>query len=311
MMSINLSSIALLAAHAATAILVPPILVGAIAKVKALMAGRKGPPLLQIYRNIAKLMKKNIVLSTASTWIFMAGPIAVAATGLGVSLMVPMGGADAPISFAGDMIFAVFLIAMGRFMSLLAALDTGNSFEGMGAAREATWSALAEPALFLGLGAVAYFSGHTSLAPAFYNAGLAWGNASGPFILVMAGWMIIFLAENARMPFDDPSAHLELAMIHESVLLDHSGPLRGIAIYGASLKLLVTGTFLVRLCLPIKSVWWIDWPAYFGGLALLALSIAVIESILARLKLARVPQLLVAAILACTFGFLLLFLEPR
>lgn len=310
-MSVFLSDITLLVAHVATAIFLPPLLLGVIAKVKALIAGRKGPPLLQVYRNISKLMKKDIVLSTASTWIFIAGPIAVVVTGLGVSLIIPMGSANAPISFAGDMIFAAYLIAAGRLMAVLAALDTGNSFEGMGAAREITWAALAEPTLFLGLAAVAYYSGKLSLAPAFHIVGSTWGNASGPFVLVLAGWIIIFLVENARIPFDDPSTHLELVMVHEVMLLDHSGPLRGLAIYGASLKLLITGTFLVRICLPVKSIWWIDWTAFLGGLLFLAVFIAVIESTLARLKLVRVPQLLVAAILACTFGFLLLFLEPK
>ncbi|MCL1893663.1 MAG: NADH-quinone oxidoreductase subunit H [Holophagaceae bacterium] len=311
MLTAELPFLALLLAHLAVAIFVPPFLFGIIAKVKALVAGRKGPPLIQSYRNIAKLLKKQIVLSMTTTWAFLAGPIALVVTGLGISMVIPMGGTESPFGFSGDMIFVAYLLGMSRFMSVLASLDTGNSFEGLGAARDATWSALAEPALFLGMGAIAFFSGHTSLGPAFFAVGSTWGNASGPFILVLAGWSIVFLVENSRIPFDDPAGHLELAMVHEVMLLDHSGPLRAFAIYGASLKLLVTGTLLVRICLPIKSVWWLDWPAYFGGLALLALFIGLLESVLARMRLIRVPQLLVAAILACTFGFLLLFLEPK
>jgi formate hydrogenlyase subunit 4 len=291
----------------AVAILVSPFLLGVIAKVKALLAGRKGLPLLQVYRNIAKLLQKDIVLSTYATWIFFAGPVVVAASGIGIALVMPMGSAGAPFSFAGDMIFVAFLLAVARFMMVLSALDTGSSFEGMGAAREATWAILAEPALFLGLAALARYSGQLSLGPAFFVAGSDWGGASGLFILVLAGWMIVFLVENARIPFDDTTSHLELSMVHEVMLLDHSGPLLALATFGSALKLLVTGTFLVKICLPIQNIWWIDWPAYLGGLIVLAVSVGVIESIMARLKFIRVPQLLVAATLACTFGFLLLF----
>jgi len=305
-----LSTTLLTIAHLAAALLAPPLLLGIIAKVKAWFAGRKGPPLVQAYRNIAKLMRKQIVLSDCATWIFLAAPAASAAAGIVAALATPMGGGSAPLGFAGDMVLVMGLFGIARFMAVLAAMDTGSPFGGMGAAKEATWAILAEPALFLGLAALAYYSKELSLAPAFFKAGATWGGASGPFIFVLAGWMIVFLAENSRIPFDGPASQQELGMAHEAMTLDHSGPPLALAIYGAGLKLMVLGTFLVRLCLPLSTKWWIDWSAYFGGLIFLAVAVGTIESTMARLKLTHAPQLLVAAGLACTFGFLLMFLQP-
>jgi formate hydrogenlyase subunit 4 len=286
------------------------MLLGVIAKVRAWFAGRKGPPLIQVYRNIAKLMRKQVVLNDCATWVFLAAPAASVAAGIAAALATPMGGASAPLGFAGDMVFVAGLFGIARFMAILAALDTGSPFGWMGAAREATWAILAEPALFFGLAALAYHSKELSLGPAFFKVGMTWGEASGPFILVLAGWIIVFLAENSRMPFNDPASQQELEMTHEAMTLDHSGPPLAFAIYGAGLKLMVLGTFLVRLCLPLSTKWWIDWPAYFCSLALLAAAVGTIESCMARLKLLRAPQLLVVAGIACTFGFLLMFLQP-
>jgi len=301
----------LLLAQLALTMVLAPLLAGVINKVKALFAGRTGPPVLQLYRDLAKLMGKGQVLSRSTTGVFLAGPAVAVATALVAALMVPMGAASAPVAFAGDLIVFVYLFALSRFFTVLAALDTGSPFEGMGAAREVTFAVLAEPALFLGLAALARFSGATSLGPMLTRAGHGWvgGLASGPLALILAAWVIVFLVENSRIPFDDPNTHLELTMVHEVMILDHSGPGLAMALYGASLKLWVLGALVVRLCLPLRGTWWIDWPAFVAAMLALAAAVGVVESIMARLKLRRISQALIAALVSAGFGFLLLLLQ--
>jgi len=232
------------------------------------------------------------------------------ATPLAAAMLLPMGFFRAPFGFSGDLVLFAYLFAMGRFLTVLSALDTGSSFEGMGAAREVTFSALVEPALFLGLAALATLGDSLSLSEMLTRAGLGWRTASGPLTLVLAAWVLVFLVENCRIPFDDPNTHLELTMIHEVMVLDHSGPPLGLVLYGAAMKLLVLGTLIVKLCIPASGRWWIDWPAYLAGLALLAGGVGLVESAMARLRLNRVPQLLVVATLCGAFGFLMLLLQP-
>ena len=297
-------------AHLAAALLLSPLLLGLITKTKALIAGRKGPPVLQLYRDLAKLGRKDQVRSRTTTYVFLAGPVAALAMPAVAALLLPMGSGRAPLGFAGDLIAFAYLLAMARFLLVLSALDTGSSFEGMGAAREVAYSALAEPALFLGLAALATFTSSLSLGPMLSAAGQGWGGASGPLTLVLAAWALVFLVEGSRIPFDDPDTHLELTMIHEVMVLDHSGPPLGLLLYGASVKLFVLGTLLVKLCLPTTGRWWLDWPLFFGGLGLLAVAVGLVESTMARLRLNRVPQLLMVAMLCGAFAFLMLLLQP-
>ena len=239
--------------HLLTALLLPPLLPGLINKVKSLMAGRTGPPVLQLYYDLAKLARKRAVFSRTTTWVFLAGPVAAVAAGLVASLLVPFGDSPAPVSFQGDLILFAYLFGLARFATVLSALDTGSSFEGMGAAREVTFSVLTEPALFLGFAALAKLSGSLSLSQMLGSGGSAIAHAAGPVILVLAGWGIVFLAENSRIPVDDPNTHLELTMIHEVMVLDHSGRPFALALYGASLKLLVLGALIVGPLLPRTS----------------------------------------------------------
>jgi len=292
--------------HLLTVLLLPPLLPGLINKVKALAAGRQGPPVLQLYYDLAKLARKQAVISRTTTWVFLGGPAAVAAAVLAASLLVPFGDAPAPVRFEGDMILFAYLFGLARFATVLAALDTGSSFEGMGAAREVTFSVLAEPALFLGFAALAKASGSLSLSGMLAAGGPSLLRATGPLILVLAGWGIVYLAENARIPVDDPNTHLELTMIHEVMVLDHSGRPLALVLYGASLKLLVLGALIVGPLLPRTGRPWADWACFYGAMALLAAGVGVVESITARLRLNRVPQFLVAGLLATAFAFFLL-----
>jgi len=292
--------------HILTAVLLPPLIPGLINKVKALMAGRTGPPLLQLYYDLAKLARKQAVFSRTTTWVFLAGPVAVVAAGLVASLLVPFGHAPAPIHFQGDMILFAYLFGLARFATVLSALDTGSSFEGMGAAREVTFSVLTEPALFLGFAALVKVSGSLSLSGMLASPGFAISRATGPLILVLAGWGMVFLTENSRIPVDDPNTHLELTMIHEVMVLDHSGRPLALVLYGASLKLLVLGALIVGPLLPRTSHPWLDWAGFYAGMAVLALAVGLVESATARFRMNRVPQFLVAGLLATAFAFFLL-----
>ena len=300
----------LVLAQAALLLLLPPLVLGVIAKVKARFAGRVGPPLLQVYFDLARLWRKDAVYSRTSTWVFLAGPVAGVAVPLVAGLMLPMLSERAPLSFDGDLVVFCYLFGLSRFLTVLSALDTGSSFEGMGAAREASFAALAEPALFFGLAALVRHGGGLGLAPLLAEAGRSWAGAGGPYALVLAAWAIVFLVENCRIPFDDPNTHLELTMIHEVMVLDHSGPALALVTYGASLKLFVVGALVVKLCLGATGRWWLDGAAFLGSMGLLALATGVVESTMVRLRMRAVPQLLVAAALSATFAFLMLLLQP-
>ena len=292
-------------AHLSVFLLLPPLLLGVINKTKAAFAGRVGPPCLQPYYDLIKLWRKGSVFSTSTSWVFKAGPVAGVATAALAALLVPVAG-HAPLSFEGDAILFAYLFALGRFFTVAAALDTGSAFEGMGGAREVTFSSLAEPALFFGLLVLGRLSRSLSL-----GAMLAGGNwpprAAASLVLVVAALFIVLLAENSRVPFDDPNTHLELTMIHEVMVLDHGGPALGMILYGASLKLFVLGAVVVRLGVPFTTHdAWGDWGLFLAGMLVLAVVIGVIESAMARLRMRQVPSLLVAACLLSSFGIVLL-----
>ena len=291
--------------HVLLVVGLPPLLIGLINKTKAAFAGRAGPPVLQLYWDLARLLRKGMVISTATTPVFLAGPVVGLVTALLAALLVPLGRHTAPIAFAGDMVLFAYLLALGRFFTAAAALDTGSSFEGMGASREVTFSFLAEPALFLGFVALARMTGSFSLSgmlaadPARY--------ALGPLALLVAGWFVVLLAENCRIPFDDPNTHLELTMIHEVMVLDHSGPALAMILYGGAVKLLALGSLVVAVALPVGSGDpWLDWLVFFAAICGLAILIGVVESVMARLRLIAVPRLLVSASLLNAFAIVFL-----
>ncbi|MFL5434478.1 MAG: respiratory chain complex I subunit 1 family protein [Myxococcales bacterium] len=290
-------------AHLAAFLLLPPLLLGVINKTKAAFAGRKGPPVLQSYYDLAKLWRKGSVFSVTTTWVFKAGPVVGVATALFAALLVPVAG-HAPLSFEGDAILFAYLFALGRFFTIAAALDTGSAFEGMGGAREATFSSLAEPALFFGLLVLGRLSRSLSLAAML--AGNWPPRATAALLLVVAAVFIVLLAENSRIPFDDPNTHLELTMIHEVMVLDHSGPDLALILYGASLKLFLFGALFVRLVLGFSVQGLAGLGVFLAGVVGFAALIGVVESIMARLRLVRVPQLLVGASVLSAFGLVLL-----
>src|SRR4051812_31335276 len=293
--------------HVLLALTLPPLLLGVIGKTKALFAGRVGPPLLQPYYDLIKLFQKGSVFSTTTTWVFRAGPVVGLVTSAIAALLVPLADSSAPISFTGDLILLAYLLGLGRFFTASAALDTGSSFEGMGAAREVTFACLAEPALFLGLLVLARLSGSLQLANMLGGSLAAhWPVAGAALALVVLSWFVVLLAENSRIPFDDPNTHLELTMIHEVMVLDHSGPAFGMIRYGAALKLFLFSALIVRLAIPwTTGSPWLDWPLFVAGVLAVAVVIGVVESTMARLRMTHVPILLVVACLLSAFGVIL------
>ena len=294
--------------HIAVLLLVPPLLPGVIAKTKAWFAGRTGPSVFQPYYDIIKCLQRDWVLSETTTWIFWAGPIITLAATLLAGLMVPLGRASALIAFTGDLILFAYLFALARFFTTSAALDTGSAFEGMGAAREVTFGCLSEPALFFAFMVLAKISGTLSLTPMLHAPATAFAaGITAPLMLILIGLFIVLLAETCRAPVDDPNTHLELTMIHEAMILDHSGPLYGIILYGSAMKMLVLGSMVLQVLLaflPEREM--LRGPLFLVLLVLLAVVIGIVESVMARLKMLHVPYLLISALLFCSFAFILL-----
>ncbi|GAB4256871.1 MAG: NADH-quinone oxidoreductase subunit H [Deferrisomatales bacterium] len=300
---------AVVALHALWLLLFPPLLLGVVGRTKAWFSGRIGPGLLQPYRDLARLLRKGAVFSPTTTAVFRLGPAAAVATAWGAGLLVPLMPGAPPVAFGGDFVVFAYLLGLGRFLTVLAALDTGSAFEGMGASREATFAALAEPALFLTLGVLFRVTGQTSFAPAL-GAALppAWARAALPLGLAAAALFLVFLAENCRIPVDDPTTHLELTMIHEVMVLDHSGPDFAFVLYGAAVKFTVLGTLLVDLAAPALLPdlgRWAGLGVRLGALLLVAVAVGVVESAMARLRMQRVPLYLAAAVVFPALGLTL------
>ncbi len=228
---------------------------------------------------------------------------------LTAGLLVPLGSSPAPVSFDGDFVLFAYLFGLGRFFTAVGALDTGSPFEGMGASREVGFAWLTEPALFFAFLALARLSG--SLQPRWHAARDGGGRLArphgAPSCSPQRGCFVVLLAECSRIPVDDPATHLELTMIHEVMVLDHSGPLLALVEYASAVKLFVLGALLLQVTAPASQV--AGWPGltlFVLGLVAISFGIGVLESTMARLRLLHVPTLLIAAVLSCGFAFLLL-----
>lgn len=282
------------------AVLFCPLLLGIINRTKARFAGRSGQPLLQPYFDLMRLLGKGAVYSRTSTQVFRAAPSVSLAALFLASMMLPAGGLSPALSFGGDLILFGYLLALSRFALIAAALDTGSSFEGMGASREAAFSAFAEPGFFIILGTLAWKHQSMRLGTILEGADISsWVGSNPALFLTAAALFLILLAENSRIPVDDPNTHLELTMIHEVMVLDHSGPDLAFILYGSALKMWIFSALLVSILLPpsgniISSVL-----LFLAGMALCAILVGVVESAMARIRMNRVPQYLgLSAVLA-------------
>jgi formate hydrogenlyase subunit 4 len=264
--------------------------------------------MFQLYADLARLWRKGTVYSRTITPLFRLAPVLLVATTVAAAALLPLDGATSPIRFAGDLVAFAGLFALGRYLLTLAALDTGSSFEGMGASREVTIATFAEPALVLCFTVLAIATRDLRLQEMLGGTlARAWPVDAPSLVLVGAGLFVLSLAECGRVPVDDPLTHLELTMIHEVMVLDHSGPDLALVHYAGALKLAVFGTLVVRVFVagagapPAVAL-----GVLLAGLVVFAMAIGTVESVMARFRMDRVPQLLVAASAVASFGLILL-----
>ncbi|WP_413815447.1 respiratory chain complex I subunit 1 family protein [Desulfobotulus sp.] len=275
-----------------------PFFAALILKIKALFGGKKGPPLLIHYYTLIKLFQKGSVYSTSTTFIFKLGPMVSLASVLVALLFVPMAGRAPVVSFHGDVIFLFYLLGLGRFFTIAAALDTASPFEGMGAAREAFFPIICEATLFMVLVLFYKLTGGLSLATYWGGTqpGLLWQMAGAPLFIVVIALFIVLLTENSRVPVDDPATHLELTMIHEVMVLDHSGPDFGFIELAAFCKLFLYASLVALLVIPVHTGFFLMDLALFGlALFLVYGAVGITESVVARFRMDRVPRFVITS----------------
>ncbi|HNT26882.1 MAG TPA: NADH-quinone oxidoreductase subunit H, partial [bacterium] len=228
----------------------PFLMLGVMSRIKALAGGRKGPPLLQPFFDMLKLLRKGAVVSRVTSWVFTVAPSLALAATLTALLLAPGVGRAQVISFDGDIVLCLYLLGLAKFFQLISALDTGSAFEGMGAGREALFSVIVEPSLFLFAGTLALVSGATSFGALFTLA----QSGAWPAVAATTGTLLFFLlmlTEGCRIPVDDPNTHLELTMIHEVMILDNAGPDLAFLQYAAALKMYLFALLTAALVLPV------------------------------------------------------------
>ena len=277
--------------HIAVTLVMPFLLVGVINRTKSWWAARKGPGLWQSFHDLRRLLHKRPVVSDTATPLFRLGAYVVLVCAFAAMAFVPLLGQFAPLSFAHDFVAVAYILGLARLVLMLSAMDVGSPFEGMGASREAMLGAFAEPALFLllgtvgaatGMGSFADMLGHLHHTPAYALIAL-------PLALAL---LILLQTEAARVPVDDPATHLELTMIHEVMVLDHSGPELAAMQYAAGLKMTLYAGLIATLLNPVDPL-----AAPLAAIAVsvgLMLGVAVVvgcfESLMARLPLPWVPR---------------------
>jgi formate hydrogenlyase subunit 4 len=294
----TLPPIGLAVLQAAGMLAVAPLLKAAIKKMKARLQNRQGPPLLQGYYDLAKLLRKEPVRSETASWVSVAGPRVYFAAAVAATTLVPVLIAAAPLEAAGGILLLVGTLALGRFALATAALDTGSPFGGMGASRDMTIAALAEPALMLGLFTSALAAGSLNLGGLVRNVLQRGGTIHPSDLLAFAGLFIIVIAETGRIPVDNPATHLELTMIHEAMVLEYAGPDLALVEWASALKELLYLTLLVDFFLPMgiatsaaPGAIAVALLAWAGKIFLLAIAVTIVESTNAKLRLFRVPEL--------------------
>lgn len=304
----------------AVTIMAAPLVNGVIKKIKALSQKRKGAPVLQLYFDLFKLLKKNTVVSDTSSWVFRAAPYVVFATSLGAALLVPVTTLIDPVWQAGDLILMVYLLALGRFFMMLSGLDTGSTFGGMGASREAMISSLIEPSILVALLTVGLIAGSTSAYQVMdHMKSVGMPLIQPVYLTAFLALMIIIIAETARIPVDDPATHLELTMVHEAMLLEYSGRSLALMELGASVKQLVFLTLAVNIFIPHDQFI----PISGVGAVLLSILIYLIKVILAavliaaaeistvKLRLFSIPNLAALSFILSFIGFMQYFVLGR
>jgi len=297
--------------HFIILLIAPFLFIGLINRTKALWAGRLGPPLFQTVYDVRKLLSKGEVISRTTSFVFRLGPPLQVAAVLFAALLLPLPGQPSLFGFPGDFILFAYTLGLAKFMLVAAAMDTGSSFEGMGASREVTFSTIVEPAFFLLLGSLALISGESSFAAIFTLL----NDSAGYSLLVKSlcgiGLFIMLLVEGCRVPVDDPNTHLELTMIHEVMILDYSGPDLAFLLYAAGLKMVLIATLAANVLIPLTSGTVGGLLLYLFVLSLIAVAVGLVEALIARSRMTHVPQFifLMTALAATSFAVALFFLS--
>ena len=281
---------------------------GVIIRVKSIASGRKGPGIFQPIKDVVRLFKKGAVYSETTSFVFQIAPTIYFASVVTAMLVVPFGRSKGLISFDGDFIFFAYVLALGKFFSIISAMDTGSSFEGMGASREALYSMFAEPAFFILMGSLALLTGYTSFQEMF--AALHIGSYISYALAILGTFvlMMVSMIENSRMPIDDPKTHLELTMVHEVMILDNSGFDLGLILTAGYLKFALYGALVVNLFIGVFPYEY-SIPMFFIIQIVLASGVGLIESFMARFRMSHNAQfifVLTSVSLLIFFGVLLI-----
>ena len=262
---------------------------GIVGRTKSIASGRKGPDIIQPMRDIFRLWKKGSVYSKTTSFVFQIAPSIYFASVLMAILVIPFGLYKGVISFDGDFVFFAYILGLGKFFNIISAMDTGSSFEGMGASREAFFSMLVEPAFFILMGSFALFTGHTSFHEIFiymhFNTYVSYAlGVLATFVLIM-----IAMIENSRMPIDDPKTHLELTMVHEVMILDNSGFDLGLILYATNLKFAMYGAIIANFFIDTLPVYY-SIPMFIAVQFIFAVVVGVLESFSARFRMGNNAQ---------------------
>jgi len=266
---------------------------GIIIRTKSIASGRKGPGIFQPLKDVIRLWKKGAVFSKTTSFIFQVAPSIYFASVLMAIMVIPLGEYKGIISFEGDFVFFAYVLGVGKFFNIISALDTGSSFEGMGASREALFSMFAEPAFFILMGSLALLTGHTSFQEIF--ASLHFGSYISYILGVLATFVLLMITmvENSRMPIDDPKTHLELTMVHEVMILDNSGFDLGMILYTTNLKFAMYGALIANLFMGSFPLYFTI-PIFFGMQILFGVAIGLLESFTARFRMNHNAQYILA-----------------
>lgn len=263
---------------------------GIVIRTKSIFSGRKGPGIFQPLKDEWRLFRKGAVYSQTTSFVFQIAPTIYFASILLAIAMIPFGSQPGLISFKGDFVFFAYLLALGKFFNIISALDTGSSFEGMGASREALYSMLAEPAFFILMASFALLTGNTSFHGIFSSIHFFTYISYAVGFLAAFVFTIIALIENSRMPIDDPKTHLELTMVHEVMILDNSGFDLGLLLHASNLKFAMYGAIISNFFLTPGSEWYYTIPIFIITQIVFAIVIGFIESFMARFRMNHNPQ---------------------
>jgi len=293
-----------------------PLISGIIKKTKARFQRRRGASVVQPYFDLAKLLRKEVVVSPVASWLFRITPYLVFASTLVIALLVPTVVTPVPLHWIGDIITVIYLFALGRFFVALVGLDTGSAFGGLGSSREMSIASIIEPAMMLAIFTAAVTAGSTNLSiivARLSSTPVAMLNPA--HLLAFSGLFIVTIAETGRVPVDNPATHLELTMIHEAMILEYSGRYLALIEWASQMKLMVFLALLSNMFFPVGiATTWSPWAllvgsaAFFCKIIVLAVIVAVVESTNAKLRLFRVPEFLMVAFILSFLALILFFI---